>query len=155
MRRWSRSMQSEREDSRARRSTGFSAMGLVRRSCIARDSSIQSESRARARVTVGHWQTSCQWHDTMRAMKLCRNETGWWVEEGGIYSPLADFSLDRWLGAEDPIGHLAHHLGAVKTSQRDLGAMVAPIQSQEVWAAGVTYLRSKSARMEESNFSAT
>lgn len=31
----------------------------------------------------------------------------------------------------------------------------APVQQQEVWAAGVTYLRSKTARMEESNFSAT
>src|SRR4030095_1133745 len=27
---------------------------------------------------------------------------------------------------------------------------IAPIQSQEVWAAGVTYLRSRNARMEES-----
>lgn len=31
---------------------------------------------------------------------------------------------------------------------------LAPIDQQEVWAAGVTYLRSKKARMEESNFSA-
>ena len=31
----------------------------------------------------------------------------------------------------------------------------APVESQEVWAAGVTYLRSKAARMEESDFSAT
>jgi len=31
----------------------------------------------------------------------------------------------------------------------------APVDQQEVWAAGVTYLRSKTARMEESNFSAT
>ena len=30
-----------------------------------------------------------------------------------------------------------------------------PIEGQEVWAAGVTYLRSKTARMEESDFSAT
>jgi 2-dehydro-3-deoxy-D-arabinonate dehydratase len=30
-----------------------------------------------------------------------------------------------------------------------------PIEEQEVWAAGVTYQRSKAARMEESNFSAT
>jgi 2-dehydro-3-deoxy-D-arabinonate dehydratase len=29
-----------------------------------------------------------------------------------------------------------------------------PVESQEVWAAGVTYLRSKEARMEESEFSA-
>jgi 2-dehydro-3-deoxy-D-arabinonate dehydratase len=31
----------------------------------------------------------------------------------------------------------------------------APVEHQEVWAAGVTYLRSKTARMEESDFSAT
>ena len=33
--------------------------------------------------------------------------------------------------------------------------LAAPIEQQEVWAAGVTYLRSKAARMEESDFSAT
>jgi 2-dehydro-3-deoxy-D-arabinonate dehydratase len=33
--------------------------------------------------------------------------------------------------------------------------LVAPVEREEVWAAGVTYLRSKKARMEESNFSAT
>ncbi len=33
--------------------------------------------------------------------------------------------------------------------------LLAPIEQQEVWAAGVTYLRSKSARMEESTFSAS
>ncbi|MBI1178524.1 fumarylacetoacetate hydrolase [bacterium] len=32
--------------------------------------------------------------------------------------------------------------------------LLAPIEKQEVWAAGVTYLRSKTARMEESDFSA-
>lgn len=32
---------------------------------------------------------------------------------------------------------------------------VSPIEDQEVWAAGVTYLRSKAARMEESEFSAS
>ena len=33
--------------------------------------------------------------------------------------------------------------------------LLAPIEQQEVWAAGVTYLRSKKARMEESDFSAS
>src|SRR6266404_6304529 len=33
--------------------------------------------------------------------------------------------------------------------------LCAPVENQEVWAAGVTYLRSKTARMEESDFSAT
>jgi 2-dehydro-3-deoxy-D-arabinonate dehydratase len=32
--------------------------------------------------------------------------------------------------------------------------LLPPVDSQEVWAAGVTYLRSKQARMEESDFSA-
>jgi 2-dehydro-3-deoxy-D-arabinonate dehydratase len=38
-------------------------------------------------------------------------------------------------------------VGAVK--------LLAPIEKQEVWAAGVTYLRSKKARMDESEFSAS
>ncbi len=33
--------------------------------------------------------------------------------------------------------------------------LLAPVERQEVWAVGVTYLRSKKARMEESDFSAT
>jgi 2-dehydro-3-deoxy-D-arabinonate dehydratase len=33
--------------------------------------------------------------------------------------------------------------------------LLTPVESQEVWAAGVTYLRSKHARMEESEFSAS
>src|SRR6185369_9197285 len=33
--------------------------------------------------------------------------------------------------------------------------LLPPLERQEVWAVGVTYLRSKKARMEESNFSAT
>ncbi|MGA2748203.1 MAG: fumarylacetoacetate hydrolase family protein [Verrucomicrobiota bacterium] len=33
--------------------------------------------------------------------------------------------------------------------------LLAPVERQETWAAGVTYLRSKTARMEESDFSAT
>ena len=33
--------------------------------------------------------------------------------------------------------------------------LLAPVERQEIWAAGVTYLRSKSARREESDFGAT
>ena len=33
--------------------------------------------------------------------------------------------------------------------------LLAPVERQEVWAVGVTYLRSKTARMEESDFSAS
>jgi len=40
-----------------------------------------------------------------------------------------------------------HKLGTIE--------LLAPVEQQEVWAAGVTYLRSKKARMEESEFSAS
>jgi len=36
----------------------------------------------------------------------------------------------------------------------DTVRVLTPVESQEVWAAGVTYLRSKQARMDESDFSA-
>lgn len=51
---------------------------------------------------------------------------------------------------------------AVQAARTDLPAgaldavrLLAPVERQEVWAAGVTYLRSKAARMEESAFSAS
>lgn len=39
--------------------------------------------------------------------------------------------------------------------KRESAEILAPIDRQEVWAAGVTYLRSKKARMDESEFSAS
>jgi 2-dehydro-3-deoxy-D-arabinonate dehydratase len=48
-------------------------------------------------------------------------------------------------------------LAAQKLPQIGLATvrLLAPLERQEVWAAGVTYLRSKKARMDESEFSAT
>ena len=44
-----------------------------------------------------------------------------------------------------------------KPTGQDLDSLtlLAPVDRQEIWAAGVTYLRSKTARMEESDFSAS
>ena len=65
-------------------------------------------------------------------------------------------SLSQILDADDPeqtLGRVAHeNLPALPAGDV---ALLAPIERQEVWAAGVTYLRSKTARMEESDFSAT
>ena len=54
---------------------------------------------------------------------------------------------------------LGAHLGRVRQFELpewplDQVQFLTPVESQEVWAAGVTYLRSKQARMEESDFSA-
>jgi 2-dehydro-3-deoxy-D-arabinonate dehydratase len=51
--------------------------------------------------------------------------------------------LDRIVQEEHPVVDLA----SVQ--------ILPPIERQEIWAAGVTYLRSKKARMDESDFSAT
>lgn len=42
----------------------------------------------------------------------------------------------------------------VRRVPRSEARLLTPVEGQEVWAAGVTYLRSKTARMEESDFSA-
>ncbi|HEX2852208.1 MAG TPA: fumarylacetoacetate hydrolase family protein [Opitutaceae bacterium] len=56
---------------------------------------------------------------------------------------------DELFSAEDPVARVRSALpkGAPAAVPHPLRA---PIQSQEVWAAGVTYLRSRTARMEES-----
>jgi len=64
-------------------------------------------------------------------------------------------SLAALLDAPDPRG-VATALAAVAPRQAlSTVTLLAPVERQEVWAAGVTYLRSKKARMEESDFSAT
>ena len=65
-------------------------------------------------------------------------------------------SIESILEAEDPADRLKQVAGAslprIAVSEVRL---CAPVERQEVWAAGVTYLRSKTARMDESEFSAT
>jgi len=67
-----------------------------------------------------------------------------------------DFTLDRLFCADDPAA-LAHAAFAAGTPAvpGEGSALRAPIGTQEVWAAGVTYFRSRTARMEESDFSAS
>src|SRR5687768_13468836 len=64
--------------------------------------------------------------------------------------------LTPLLERSDPVGYLKS-LSPEKLPQLHIGdvRILPPVERQEVWAAGVTYLRSKTARMEESDFSAT
>jgi 2-dehydro-3-deoxy-D-arabinonate dehydratase len=62
---------------------------------------------------------------------------------------LAEPSLDVLFTQADPAGWLAAALSTAAPVARP-EAVLAPIASQEVWAAGVTYLRSRDARIEES-----
>src|SRR5665213_2780715 len=64
--------------------------------------------------------------------------------------------LTRMLDAEEPVA-LVGQLAKLNLPRLPLAEiqLLAPVGWQEVWAAGVTYLRSKTARMEESDFSAS
>lgn len=64
--------------------------------------------------------------------------------------------LSAILEAADPLSDLKSlAAGNLPRLPLDDVELLAPVERQEVWAAGVTYLRSKTARMEESDFSAS
>jgi 2-dehydro-3-deoxy-D-arabinonate dehydratase len=84
-------------------------------------------------------------------VKLYHTATGCVVEEKNQYYRLAGHSLDSLLERDDLPEYLPGLIAVVKAaSTLDGGELRAPIESQEVWAAGVTYYRSRGARMEES-----
>ena len=64
-------------------------------------------------------------------------------------------SLSDVLDRADPAAHLRLLRGSEDGVAMSEVVLLPPVEHHEVWAAGVTYLRSKSARMEESDFSAT
>ena len=64
-------------------------------------------------------------------------------------------SLTALLDASHPARVVAALVPAAPTLSLGDVVLLPPVESQEVWAAGVTYLRSKTARMEESDFSAS
>ena len=75
------------------------------------------------------------------------------LEQNGIVAkPGPDFTVDALFGATDPVAltNAAFHSGAPAKLPAPHEKLSAVISHQEVWAAGVTYLRSKSARMAES-----
>ena len=102
---------------------------------------------------------------TLRRVKICRylttdNQIRIGLAKGGDalldLSPAGIESITALLESDNPTERL------VDLSESDLPevpladvTLLSPIEVQEIWAAGVTYLRSKDARMEESDFSAT
>ncbi|WP_437817488.1 fumarylacetoacetate hydrolase family protein [Sorangium sp. So ce1078] len=70
---------------------------------------------------------------------------------GGSASPEAFASVASWLASPDPLGAVrdARARAAAHPRPPDV-PLLAPIDGQEVWAAGVTYERSRNARKEES-----
>jgi 2-dehydro-3-deoxy-D-arabinonate dehydratase len=83
-------------------------------------------------------------------MRLYNTSSGVLLERGGQYwtVPLA---WDSLVNDEDLAGRLAAVAREAPDASAPAGPTLrAPIGTQEVWAAGVTYWRSRTARMEES-----
>ncbi len=84
-------------------------------------------------------------------MKLWNTRKGLFLTVEQKVYPVPETGLDALLRMDDLHGYMDQIVGqgsvAEQLSPEDL---LAPIQSQEVWAAGVTYYRSRDARMEES-----
>ena len=83
-------------------------------------------------------------------MRLFRTKTGCVVEQGWQYFRV-EADWDALLAQEDLAGTLRGLIaGREPVAGFHQTELLAPIGTQEVWAAGVTYYRSRGARMEES-----
>ena len=83
-------------------------------------------------------------------MLLYRTTAGIFVENDGSWHQVLAADWDELFNAHDLDARVAAALESPATDAPDAAAILAPIGSQEVWAAGVTYFRSRTARMEES-----
>ena len=84
-------------------------------------------------------------------MKLFRTDTGCVVEHDNQHFRIDPDDWDALLAQENLGGALQQRIAGRQSSNAPEPAeLLAPIGSQEVWAAGVTYYRSRGARMEES-----
>ena len=82
--------------------------------------------------------------------RLFATPAGLIIEDHGAYlAPSRGLTLDEVFQSRDPGGFIRDALSGAKSTTAP-AELRAPLQSQEVWAAGVTYLRSRTARMEES-----
>lgn len=87
-------------------------------------------------------------------MKIYKTLSGIIVESDGKYYPVKDHDWDTFINDDDLPGKLQRSIQS--SVPADNGEQVlsmglaAPVGSQELWACGVTYLRSKIGRQEES-----
>lgn len=82
-------------------------------------------------------------------MRLYRTTRGTVVEHDGAFHRLTH-DWDSLINHADLPAYLRHACGRSSGEGEIAERVLAPIGSQEVWAAGVTYYRSRAARVEES-----
>lgn len=83
-------------------------------------------------------------------MKLYKTETGVFVEQNGFFYKL-DQTWDALLTTPNLYDYLTKAIQktSIKIEQLDKKSILPPIGTQEIWASGVTYFKSREARMEE------
>ena len=84
-------------------------------------------------------------------MKLYRTTNGFYVEYEKKFYKIPTFIWDDLINRDDLHTYLKNTVETLSpVLSIDESTIVAPVGTQEVWASGVTYYRSKIARMEES-----
>lgn len=83
-------------------------------------------------------------------MKLYRTTSGIFVEEQNRFYGVGAPGWDELVSSADLHAGVRAATRGKAVSAPEPATILAPIVSQEVWAAGVTYYRSRDARMEES-----
>lgn len=87
-------------------------------------------------------------------MRLYRTPRGFVIEERDHFYSIAGESWDALITRDDLYAYIEKYLDHAKPIDGvPLSDPQAPIGTQEVWAAGVTYYRSRDARMQESKSS--
>ncbi|MFC3811569.1 fumarylacetoacetate hydrolase family protein [Lacihabitans lacunae] len=84
-------------------------------------------------------------------MKIYNTSKGIYIENDNKFFIFKDLGFDEVINQPNLFTYLKNAIIRSTESQEfDKSSIKAPIVSQEIWASGVTYLRSKTARMEES-----
>src|ERR1700675_3323864 len=84
-------------------------------------------------------------------MRLFRTTSALILEHERQSYALPETNLDMLLTRDHPYEYLLGMIASLPTvAQIPANGLLPPIATQEVWAAGVTYFRSRAARMEES-----
>jgi 2-dehydro-3-deoxy-D-arabinonate dehydratase len=83
-------------------------------------------------------------------MLLYRTTNGIFAQTSGTWHAVPDTDWDALFNAPDLVQRLELAVAGPAVDAPAAATLLAPLGSQEVWAAGVTYFRSRTARMEES-----
>jgi 2-dehydro-3-deoxy-D-arabinonate dehydratase len=83
-------------------------------------------------------------------MKLYRTSKGIFAEHESSFFLLPIQEWDELVRAERIERKVRDLIARTTPHARNIGGILPPVANQEVWAAGVTYFRSRSARIEES-----